>query len=250
MHTGFDKFDNGDEDEVFLVDAIPQEELLPKKKCIDCNQMYICKKEKIKTSCIMCKSNAHGCMKESDHEKSKGDAWLCGDCVQFMNIVDRKYPALFQELKNTVVTKGIKRKRTESNPINSLTGRTAEETQNKNKKVHFETPLSLYDISIKKEDIESLKEGQWLSDTIIALWFEYLKDQEFKDNQNIIFIQPSVTQVLKQGLTDDFGMLLEPLNIWQKKYIFMAVNDNKLNKAGGQHWSLLVYTIKENIWYH
>ena len=101
MHTGFDKFDNGDEDEVFLVDAIPQEELLPKKKCIDCNQMYICKKEKIKTSCKMCKSNAHGCMKESDHEKSKGDAWLCGDCVQFIDTVDQKYPELFQELKNT-----------------------------------------------------------------------------------------------------------------------------------------------------
>ena len=30
----------------------------------------------------------------------------------------------------------------------------------------------------------------------------------------------------------------------------MAVNDNKVNKSGGQHWSLLVYTAKENLWYH
>ena len=49
-------------------------------------------------------------------------------------------------------------------------------------------------------------------------------------------------------------MILEPLKIWQKKYILLAVNDNKVvnnvEKVGGQHWSLLVYTIKENTWYH
>ena len=49
-------------------------------------------------------------------------------------------------------------------------------------------------------------------------------------------------------------MILEPLNIWQRKYILLAVNDNKVvdnvEKAGGQHWSLLVYTIRDNTWYH
>ena len=248
IHTGNDKAENEEEDDVFLYDANHLEEPLPNKECIDCNQMYSDKKEKIKKSCKICKSNAHGCIKEGDHKKSKGDAWLCGDCVQFIDSVDRKHPDLFQDLKNTLLIKGKKRKRTESNSVSFLSSKTTGETQSK--KVHFESPLSLYDISIKKEDIESLKEGQWISDNIIALWFEHLKDGEYKDNQNIIFIQPSVTQVLKQGPIDDLGMLLEPLNIWQKKYIFMAVNDNKLNKAGGQHWSLLVYTIKENIWYH
>ena len=72
----------------------------------------------------------------------------------------------------------------------------------------------------------------------------------YKNNQNILFIPPSITQLLKEGFLEEYNMTLEPLNIWQKKYILLAVNDNKLEAAGGQHWSLLVYTIKENTWYH
>ncbi|CAL4123351.1 unnamed protein product [Meganyctiphanes norvegica] len=202
-----------------------------------------------KRNCKVCKSNAHGCVKEDAHEKSKGDTWICGDCLEFIDIVNRKHPDLFEELKSTLVIKGTKRKRTMSNQNNLSDSRMTEEMQNK-KKVNFIIPLSVFNLSIKNEDIKSLEEGQWISDTIIALWFEYLKEWVYKDNQSILFIQPSVTQVLKEGLTDDFSMILEPLNVWQKKYIFMAVNDNKLNESGGQHWSLLVYTIKENIWYH
>ena len=96
-----------------------------------------------------------------------------------------------------------------------------------------------------------MEEGQWISDSIIALWFKYLQDEVHGENSNMIFIPPSVTQVLKEGFTDDFSIILEPLNIWQKKYIFMAVNDNKSKtEPGGQHWSLLIYTIKEDMWYH
>ena len=102
-------------------------------------------------------------------------------------------------------------------------------------------PLSYRDVALFEEDLRSLNDGEWISDAIIAFWFRYLEEEVYKDNQDIIFIPPSVTQIFKQGLTDAFRMFVNSLNIRQRKYVLMAVNNNKLDKAGGYHWILLVY---------
>ena len=210
--------------------------------------MYLSKKGMKESSCRICSINKHGCVKEDTQKKSKGDTWLCLDCTKFMDDTMKKYPDIFDELKANLVIKGTKRKRTES-VLHNLTDTKSVETPN-NRSTKTPSTLSLLGITIENEDVKSLEEGHWLSDTIIALWFEYLKVWKYGNNKDILFIQPSTTQLLKQGSTDDFDMILQPLNIWQKKYLLMAVNDNKLDQSGGQHWSLLVYKIMENTWYH
>ena len=81
-----------------------------------------------------------------------------------------------------------------------------------------------------------MEDGHWISDAVIALWFEYLQNVMCNENSKMLFIPPSVTQLLKEGVTDDFSIILEPLKIWEKKYIFLAVNDNKQKtEVGGQH---------------
>ena len=255
-----EEHENEDEaNEVFVNESNDNdvEEYTPNKKCIDCEQMYCdVKNDKAKKKCKICKSYEHGCIKDDCHEGSKGDTWLCIDCLELTNMIEINHPNLFTNIKRALVKKGmkkgIKRKRTDKvNEIEELVRRNIEESQSKEMKVSSIPPLNLLDVSITDEDTKSLEEGQWISDSIIALWFKYLQDKVHEDNANLLFIPPSVTQVLKEGLTDDFNILLEPLNIWQKKYIFMAVNDNKSKtKPGGQHWSLLIYTIKENLWYH
>ena len=222
----------------------------PNKKCIDCDKFYCDYQNKIgKKKCRICKCSEHGCLKRVHYVISKGDTWLCGDCLNLTNLVEKKHPDLFENLRKVVMRKNTQSKKTKSN-LNKVSVSKETEDIQKKKTVSSRTPISLLDIVFKEEDLQSLNEGEWISDSIIAFWFKYLEEILYKENQNILFIPPSVTQVLKAGLTDDFGMILQPLNIWQKKYIIMAVNDNKLDKSGGQHWSLLVYTIKENVWYH
>ncbi|KAI5642149.1 hypothetical protein NE865_05841 [Phthorimaea operculella] len=51
--------------------------------------------------------------------------------------------------------------------------------------------------------------------------------------------------------TDEIKTFLEPLGIERKKFVFFALNDNDLpDRAGGSHWSLLVYSKPESCFYH
>ena len=238
-----------------VIDDNGVKENIPNKKCIDCDQMYYDKaiNNEIKRKCKICMSNEHGCLKETYHEKSKGDMWLCMDCLELTNMIEKLHPDLFPNLRNTLVKKGTKRKRTiEDDEISASSKRKIEETKTKEKRVSFKTSsISLFNTTINNEDLTSLEEGHWINDSVISLWFEYLQNEVCDEKSNILFIPPSVTQLLKEGVTDDFSIILEPLNIWKKKYIFLAVSDNKIvSKVGGQHWSLLMYTLKENMWYH
>ena len=233
----------------------------PNKECIDCGKLYSdCKSDKAKRKCRICKCNEHGCLMGVNHATSKGDLWLCSECMQLTNIVERKHPDLFENLRTALMRKNTKRKKNSNQnktSVNKVGDRSNKKTLSYDKngdlqmkdKLNSRNPLSYLDIVFNDEDMQSLNEGEWISDSIIAFWFKYLEDVEFKDNQDILFIPPSVTQALK-GFTEDIKMILEPLNICQKKYILLAVNDNKLDRVGGQHWSLLVYSTKKNVWYH
>ena len=107
------------------------------------------------------------------------------------------------------------------------------------------------DVALFEEDLQSINDGKWISDGIIAFWFRYLEEEVYKDNQDIIFIPPAVTQIFKQGVTETFRIFANSLNIGQRKYVLLAVNNNnKLDKAGGYHWSLLVYKVKDDVWLH
>ena len=220
------------------------------KKCIDCNEMYCdYKNNKTKRICRICKCKEHGCRMAADYAASKGDTWLCGECLKLTNIVEKRYPDLFEKLRLTLKRKNTKRKKTRNNKNSSPSKKNEDEDlQIKNKDNHT-APLNRFDIVFNEEDLKSLDEGEWVSDSIIAFWFKFLEEVVYKNNQDILFIPPSVTQALKEGLTEDFDMLLKPL-LSGKKYILMAVNDNKLEKVGGQHWTLLVHNISENLWYH
>lgn len=58
-----------------------------------------------------------------------------------------------------------------------------------------------------------------------------------------------MTQLLKMCEPEEFGSLLEPLQADQKHLIFFAMNDNNSPRAGGTHWSLLVYCQMEETFY-
>ena len=236
LHTEEDFMENEDENEdgdeedemneVFEVfenetNDTEVEEITPNKICIDCNQKYCDEKNnEFEMKCRICKSNEHGCIKETQRVRSRGDTWLCADCVELTNMIEKVHPNLFSNLRKTLVKKGTKRKReNECEEIRTTSKSKTEETKMKEKRVSFKTTVNVFDTSITDEDLASLEDGKWITDSVIALWFKYLQEEVCDEDSKMLFIPPSVTQLLKEGFTDDFSLILEPLNIWQKKYI-------------------------------
>ena len=247
------------------------------KKCIDCEELYYDdKNDKAKRKCRICKCNEHGCLILSNNIISKGDTWLCGECLQLSSMVERRHPDLYENLRKILAKDNSIRKVTRCNQNKTMVNKDGETknqvrtTSNSRERGKDEkkgkdgseeklqeknipsprVPLSYRDIGLFEEDLRSLNDGEWISDGIIAFWFGYLAEVAYQDNQDILFIPPSVTQILKQGPIDLFSKTIEALNIGQRKYVLMAVNNNKSDKAGGYHWSLLIYKVKDDVWLH
>ena len=80
------------------------EEYAPNKKCLDCDKSYCDYKNKeVKKKCRICKCNEHGCQQRVYNVTSKGDTWLCGDCLKLTNLVERKHLNLFENLRKTLM---------------------------------------------------------------------------------------------------------------------------------------------------
>ncbi|CAH2092922.1 unnamed protein product [Euphydryas editha] len=111
--------------------------------------------------------------------------------------------------------------------------------------------LSFHEILLHESDVELLGGPYWLNDTVISFYFEYLEKVLFRSAKDILFVSPEVTQCIKMVEPDEISIFLEPLDINNKMLVFFALNDNDSpDKAGGSHWSLLVFSRKENCFYH
>lgn len=100
--------------------------------------------------------------------------------------------------------------------------------------------------------VDILRGPHWLTDQIIAFYFQYLESEAYRSFQlEFLFVSPQVTQLLKMidGRIDDARTLLGPLHPNSRKFIFFPVNDNDRDKAGGTHWSLLIFSRPENTFY-
>lgn len=118
-----------------------------------------------------------------------------------------------------------------------------------------EIVLSYHDALIRKEDyMILLSPSEWITDSLIEFWFEYLSKRRFqKYSSNTCFVSPSVTQFIK--LTDnkeEYASIINSLQIDSGYYIFLPINNNQmLDDVGGTHWSLLVFNIRSKVFeYH
>ena len=233
-----------------------------RKKCIDCNKIYSAERiSKNKKKCLICKYSEHGCMEENNCKISKGDFWICRECkesVESKNILN-----VAEESREEIEIKGLKRKRKDSE---SKDHKKIEETEaNTNEKNdmdkitggHKEVEsidesvfLSRYNTTIKESDIKSIKGRNWINDSILTLWMKHLQHVEHNNNENILFVLPTIAQLLKIGDTKDLNETLCSLGACWMDHIIIPVNDNSGNKEGGNHWSLLLYNKHHGIWYH
>ncbi|XP_071082261.1 sentrin-specific protease 8-like [Haliotis cracherodii] len=103
--------------------------------------------------------------------------------------------------------------------------------------------LSFNDSLIRQGDLRLLEDPGWLNDKLIGFCFEYFEREQFNHSADrLCFISPSFTQLLKLSPVEELVVLLEPLGLPTKQFVFLAVNNNNsCDQVGGSHWSLLVY---------
>ncbi|XP_062868915.1 sentrin-specific protease 8 [Trichomycterus rosablanca] len=103
--------------------------------------------------------------------------------------------------------------------------------------------LSYQDSLLRRSDVSLLEGPYWLNDQVIGFAFEYFATERFKNlGDAVCFISPEVTQFIKCSLSqEELAVFLEPLRLASRHWVFLAVNDNSNQAAGGSHWSLLLY---------
>lgn len=112
--------------------------------------------------------------------------------------------------------------------------------------------LSYKDCLLRVSDVDLLRGPHWLNDIIIGFYFEYLEDNlSTSQRQDSLLISPELTQILKFTSRREYGIFLEPLDALSKSFIFFPLNNCKTpNSAGGSHWSLLVFSKPEKMFFH
>ncbi|XP_036443172.1 sentrin-specific protease 8 [Colossoma macropomum] len=103
--------------------------------------------------------------------------------------------------------------------------------------------LSYQDSLLRRSDVSLLEGPHWLNDQVIGFAFEYFATERFKSlGDKVCFISPEVTQFIKcASCQEELALFLEPLRLSSRRWVFLAVNDNSNQTAGGSHWSLLLY---------
>lgn len=115
-----------------------------------------------------------------------------------------------------------------------------------------EIVLSYHDCVLRQSDVDLLLEPNWINDTLIGFYFEYLgKKLESSNNSEILYASPELTQLLKLTDSSQLSIFLDPLDASEKKFIFFPLNNcENRDSAGGSHWSLLIFSKVENTFFH
>ncbi|KAJ3114137.1 SUMO1 sentrin specific peptidase 8 [Phlyctochytrium bullatum] len=128
--------------------------------------------------------------------------------------------------------------------------------------------LNYGDCVLRKSDYILLDDGQWLNDTIIEFFYEWLEKHHIRVAQGAAaataaaalgFMRPAIVHLLAHAADASYlGSVVEGLNLTSKTAIFIPVNDNETEMAGeidtpsqinGYDCGVYVITITEVISY-
>ena len=108
--------------------------------------------------------------------------------------------------------------------------------------------LSFHDSLIRESDIKLIVANDWLNDSIITFWFEYLSNVKYSDvSPQISFMSPEVVQMIKSAdsyyssTRSAVQSMLQSMCLTDKHLILMPINDHSSRSltAGGSHWTLV-----------
>ena len=230
------------------------------KKCMECEEVYTAKKKMQGYNiCRMCNLSEHGCKKDNQPKKAKGHIWVCGTCLIHIDEMS-KSPSERKEL-DELIKMADEAEKNSQNPeeINKANLEKYEAQRNKHTLEEIKTnekngqkaieieertrdkdknKVVVNGINIYREDLGTLKKGEYVSDTPISAWFNHVKSEICDEREKIVLIPTSVTQLIKhaEGI-EEVQQTIGPLIPVETEYVIMAVNDNQNCIAnGGSHW--------------
>ena len=89
-------------------------------------------------------------------------------------------------------------------------------------------------IVIYPQDYLSLDQHQWITDTIIEFWYEWLEQEDHWG-----YLRPALVHWLAHAVMD--GSFVPPQKTLDRPLVFIPINDNEDDAPGGTHWSLAVF---------
>ncbi|KAG8318561.1 SUMO1 sentrin specific peptidase 8 [Homalodisca vitripennis] len=106
--------------------------------------------------------------------------------------------------------------------------------------------------SIKAVEEKSWLNNRWVDDKILDSYFETFNSKDSKNTSKVIFIGPSVSQMVKHGSDTDVNVLLGNLELFKSDYAFLCISDSvaALKADTGSHWSLLFVDVCGQSVYH
>ena len=105
---------------------------------------------------------------------------------------------------------------------------------------------SFGDVQVFQQDLASVYDGQWITDAIIALAYERLRQHD----KRVCLLDPSVVHLVSQIHDSEWLASALPPDLHQSPMIFMPVNNNNTTGVGGSHWSLVVFDRPSSTWYY
>jgi hypothetical protein len=109
---------------------------------------------------------------------------------------------------------------------------------------------------LKQEIVQNTKQrssssSKWVDEHNIAAYFNEMSNS-VKTNKEILFFDPSVTQLIKLGSTEACSDILSRSSYDSSSFIFCCVNNSTETERAdsGSHWSLLFIDRKNCIGYH
>ncbi|KAL1916666.1 uncharacterized protein VTP21DRAFT_5370 [Calcarisporiella thermophila] len=111
--------------------------------------------------------------------------------------------------------------------------------------------LHYHDVILRREDVKLLDTNDWINDTIIEFYYEWLERTVLGENSHILLLRPGMVHLISHAKdTTDFVSALPPA-ISRSTVLFIPINDNNDgHRAGGSHWSLLVFYRPTRVFYH
>ncbi|KAI8969995.1 hypothetical protein BDF20DRAFT_888804 [Mycotypha africana] len=112
--------------------------------------------------------------------------------------------------------------------------------------------LHYHDVVIRQSDLETLTPGQWLNDTMIEFYMEFLERTFVPKDANYLFLRPGMVHLVTYAEGDVQQLLPAlPPKLHDYEAIFMPINDGRPDEAySGTHWSIMVYIKAANAFYY
>ena len=110
--------------------------------------------------------------------------------------------------------------------------------------------LSYDDADLYENDVKLFSGKQWLNDSCINFCFRRISSQA--NNTSILFMDPSVVSFLTLQCNDDdeYESLAKGIDINNRDWLIVPINDNESFLSQSTHWSLLLVNIGLNTYIH